>query len=121
MIETLLWLVGYQLAGELISKTFSLPLPGPVLGMLLLFITLCLRKSVPDTMKAHVPRFLSHLSLLFIPAGGAVLAYKDLLAGYGWQLLTVLALATVLTLLVPGAALKLLLSRRRAHHHEEQT
>lgn len=40
MIETLLWLVGYQLAGELISRSFSLPLPGPVLGMLLLFATL---------------------------------------------------------------------------------
>jgi holin-like protein len=77
MIETLLWLVGYQLAGELISRTFSLPLPGPVLGMLLLFATLALRKSVPESMKLNVPRFLSHLSLLFIPAGAAVLAYRD--------------------------------------------
>jgi holin-like protein len=115
MIETLLWLVGYQLAGELISRT-SLPLPGPVLGMLLLFATLALRKSVPESMKLNVPRFLSHLSLLFIPAGAAVLAYRDLLAGFGWQLIVVLVLSTTLTLLLPGLLLKLLLAR---HRHQE--
>lgn len=113
MIETLLWLVGYQLAGELISRTFSLPLPGAVLGMLLLFVTLALRKSVPDSLKLNVPRFLSHLSLLFIPAGAAVLAYRDLLAGFGWQLIVVLAASTILTLLLPGLLLKLLLTRHQ--------
>jgi len=117
MIETLLWLVGYQLAGELISRTFSLPLPGPVLGMLLLFLTLVARKSIPDSLRLNVPRFLSHLSLLFIPAGAAVLAYRDVLAGFGWQLLVVLSASTVLTLLLPGVLLKLLLARR---HHKEQ-
>ena len=114
MIETLLWLVGYQLAGELISRAFSLPLPGPVLGMLLLFLTLVARHTVPDTLKTNVPRFLSHLSLLFIPAGGAVLAHLDLLRGFGWSLALVLVGATVLTLLVPGVLLKLLL-RKRLH------
>ncbi len=85
--------------------------------MLLLFCTLAARKSVPESMKQNVPRFLSHLSLLFIPAGAAVLAYRDLLAGFGWQLLVVLAASTILTLLLPGLLLKLLLAR---HRHKEE-
>ena len=41
MVETFLILIGLQLLGEWLSLWLALPIPGPVLGMLLLFIGLC--------------------------------------------------------------------------------
>lgn len=113
MIETLLWLLGYQLAGELICRSLALPLPGAVLGMLLLFLTLCVRKSIPESLNTHVPQLLGHFSLLFIPACAGVIVYWPLLAAHGWALLAILVGATLLTLLVPAVLLKVLLARRR--------
>ncbi|MGR2662772.1 CidA/LrgA family protein [Chromobacterium haemolyticum] len=112
MMETALWLLGYQLAGEVLARGLGVPVPGPVMGMLLLFATLCARRGVPTTLQTHVLRFLAHMSLLFIPAGGAVLAYQTLLADYGARLAAVLALSTLTTLLVPGLALHWMLGRR---------
>ncbi|KMN36334.1 murein hydrolase transporter LrgA [Chromobacterium sp. LK1] len=113
MIETALCLLGFQLAGEVLARGLGLPLPGPVLGMLLLFVALSVRRGVPVTLQIQVPRFLAHMSLLFIPAGGAVLAYQGLLAEHGARLAAVLALSTLTTLLVPGLALHWMLARRR--------
>ena len=113
VIETALCLLGFQLAGEVLARGLGLPLPGPVLGMLLLFVALSVRRGVPATLQTQVPRFLAHMSLLFIPAGGAVLAYQGLLAEHGARLAAVLALSTLTTLLVPGLALHWMLARRR--------
>ncbi|SME98307.1 CidA/LrgA family protein [Pseudogulbenkiania subflava] len=113
MIETLIWLIGYQLAGELICRSLALPLPGAVLGMLLLFLTLCVKKGIPTSLNTHVPQLLGHFSLLFIPACAGVIVYWSLLTAHGWSLLATLAGATLITLLVPALLLKLLLARRR--------
>ncbi|MBI3145409.1 MAG: CidA/LrgA family protein [Pseudogulbenkiania sp.] len=112
MIETLIWLLGYQLAGELICRSLALPLPGAVLGMLLLFLTLCAKKGIPASLNTHVPQLLGHFSLLFIPACAGVIVYWPLLTAHCWALLATLAGATLITLLVPAVLLKVLLARR---------
>lgn len=114
MLESLIWLLGFQLAGELLVRGLGWPLPGPVLGMLLLFLTLCLRRSEPPALGQWVPRALQHLSLLFIPAGAALLLYQDRLVEVWARLSLVLLLSTVLTLLLPALLLAWLLRRRRA-------
>ena len=47
MLGTLTLLLSCQLAGELTARLLHLPVPGPVLGMILLFIGLLVRGSVP--------------------------------------------------------------------------
>ncbi len=39
MIHVFSLLLLYQLIGELIVRAFALPIPGPVIGMALLFLT----------------------------------------------------------------------------------
>ena len=69
-LRGLAWLLVLQLVGEVLARAFSLPLPGPVIGMLLLMPALGwrpLREPVTE-----VARFLlAHLSLLFVPVGVA--------------------------------------------------
>ncbi|TDR81454.1 CidA/LrgA family protein [Paludibacterium purpuratum] len=113
MLNALIWLLGYQIAGEAICRALSLPVPGPVLGMLLLFLTLCVRRTVPDALRATVPGLLRHLSLLFIPAGVGVVLWRSLLAPFAWQLLLIVFMATCLTWLAAAGLLHWL--RRPTH------
>ncbi|MDQ2148351.1 CidA/LrgA family protein [Alcaligenaceae bacterium C4P045] len=87
------WLLALQAAGEVISRALHLPLPGPVIGMMLLLIAL--RWSVVRSPVAECAQFLlSHLSLLFIPVGVGVMTHLNLLSAYGGRIMLVIALST---------------------------
>ena len=119
MVETFLVLIGLQLLGEWLARWLHIPVPGPVLGMLLLFVGLCLRRGVPTALQHGVPAFLQHLSLLFVPAGAGVLLYAHLLNGQAvWQLALALAVGTTVTLLVSALLLAGLMRWRGEHGHD---
>ncbi|MDN0084475.1 CidA/LrgA family protein [Crenobacter sp. SG2305] len=118
MLETLLWLFGYQLIGEAFVRGLALPVPGPVLGMLLLFLTLCAKRRVPPGLGDGVSSLLKHMSLFFVPAGVGILAYWSLLEPYLLSLSVVLIASTLITLVGAAALLSWLLRR---HTHREGT
>ncbi len=80
LIKGLLALLGCQLLGEVVVLLTDVPIPGPVIGMVLLFAYLQIR-STPD--EAAVVRtgqaLLTHLQLFFVPAGVGVVAYVAVL------------------------------------------
>lgn len=47
MLAHLTLLLSCQLAGEVIARLFAIPVPGAVLGMMLLFLGLAIRGEVP--------------------------------------------------------------------------
>lgn len=65
----------YQLVGEISVLLLGIPVPGPVLGMIMLLITLMLRRKVDDSLDQSVTALLSHLSLLFVPAGVGLMVH----------------------------------------------
>lgn len=80
MIAGLTWLVGFQLLGELTVRVADLPVPGPVVGMLLLFCFLRLRRYDDEGSIVRAgSALLRHLQLFFVPAGVGVVAYLGLL------------------------------------------
>ena len=107
-LRGLAWLLVLQLIGEVLARAFSLPLPGPVIGMLLLMPALGwrpLREPVTE-----VARFLlAHLSLLFVPVGVGVITHLDVLGHYGLRLALVIALSTWAGLIVSALVLRALL------------
>jgi holin-like protein len=100
MLAALATLLVCQLAGEVIVRAFALPLPGPVVGMALLFFALLLRAPIAKEMDATADTLLKHLSLLFVPAGVGVVQHLSLLGHEGLRLILVVVLATVITLAV---------------------
>lgn len=72
-------LLACQLCGEVIARALALPLPGPVLGLALLATLFVLRPALFDQVSETTRIILSHLSLLFVPAGVGVVASLDLL------------------------------------------
>jgi holin-like protein len=68
-------LLVYQLIGEVLSRLLQIPVPGPVLGMLLLFLSLFFFKKTKSMVDESSSAILSHLSLLFIPAGVGLMTH----------------------------------------------
>ena len=100
MLAALATLLVCQLAGEVIVRALSLPLPGPVVGMALLFFALLARAPIAKEMDATADTLLKHLSLLFVPAGVGVVQNLSTLGHEGLGLILVVLLATVITLAV---------------------
>ena len=103
-LRGLAWLLVFQSIGEVLSRGFSLPLPGPVLGLMLLVPAL--RFALVREPVAECADFLlSHLSLLFIPVGVGVMTHLTLLSQYGGRMLVVIALSTWIGLAVTALVL----------------
>ncbi len=107
MIVSLTVILLCQLIGEVIARGFGWPVPGPVLGMLILLAFLSLRsrigKTVPEfgrALEATGKGLLAHLSLLFIPASVGVVQRLDVLAAHGAGLVVALVVSTFITLVV---------------------
>ncbi|MEX0374803.1 CidA/LrgA family protein [Spiribacter pallidus] len=104
-----------QLAGEVVVRLTGLPVPGPVLGMLTLFIVLVIRGRAPAGLEGLANALLGHLGLLFVPAGVGVVAYLGLIADRWLALITTLIASTLVAILVTALTLRLLLKRRGEH------
>lgn len=89
-----------QLAGEAAMRWLGLPVPGPVIGMVLLAILLLTRAPLPRELIPTANGLLQHLSLLFVPAGVGVIQHLDLIANQGARLAIVLVLSVIVTLAV---------------------
>lgn len=95
MLHALVLLLLCQLAGEAGSKALGVPLPGPVLGMVLLVLALATIPRLGDVMRPVTQGILGHMSLLFVPAGVGVVGHFAALGGQGLGLVLALVLSTV--------------------------
>ncbi len=112
MLAALTLLLACQTVGEIVVQLLGLPVPGPVIGMLLLFVMLLARGEAPEWLRTTSQALLSHLSLLFVPAGvGVMLHFKRL--GNEWLPISVgLVASTVVTIGVTALVMQALVRRR---------
>lgn len=103
----------YWLVGEWLVALLNIAIPGAIAGMLLLLSISLLRKRIapPITHASH--GLLSHLSLLYVPAGVGLMTHTTLLAKHGFAMLATLVLSTLVTLAITALSLKLLLARNK--------
>jgi len=89
----------FQLIGEFGARLLDIPVPGPVIGMLLLFLALAVRRSVPPSLDTASSTSLSHLSLLFVPAGVGMMIHLERITGEWLPIAVALLGSTVITML----------------------
>jgi len=92
-------LLFYQLIGEISVRWLGLPVPGPVLGMIMLFITLLIKGNISQSLEGASTTLLSHLSLLFIPAGVGMMVHVERIANEWLSISIALLLSTAITLI----------------------
>jgi len=109
MLRAFAILLVCQLAGEGITRGLALPLPGPVLGLVILVLLLFAVErrhlvssaTVDDTALGIVANgLLGVLGILFVPAGVGVIQNLALLREYGAALAAALVVSSLLTLIV---------------------
>jgi holin-like protein len=128
MIVSLALILLAQLAGEALARGAGVPVPGPVIGMGLMFAFLLARDAGPlprllpkpltdGTLEGTARVLLANLSLLFVPAGVGVVGRLDLLRAQGFKLGLVLFVSTAASLLATVLvfrAVAALVERRRS-------
>lgn len=114
MLGSLTLILLCQLLGEIVVKLTKLPVPGPVLGMVLLFGGLVfIPKRLPDDIETTGGALLRYLALLFVPAGVGVVTHLDLLLRSWAPIAAAVTLGTFITIAVTALAMRAL-NRRRA-------
>ena len=89
-------------AGEFLHRIVGIPLPGNIIGMVLLLALLCLKIIKPEQISGVSSFFLNHLALFFLPPSIAIMAVGDEVLSK-WHLLLVLCIVfTLATLAVSG-------------------
>ena len=102
MLEALATLLAFQLLGEALAHLTHLPVPGPVLGMVALFLAWPHLGRLHERLGATADALLGHFGLLFVPAGVGVMLHAGLIAAWWAPLLLGVVLSSAVTML--GAA-----------------
>ena len=108
MIQGFLILLGCQLLGELIVTLLDVPIPGAVVGMVVLLVGLMVIGKVPEGLRVSSEGLLKVLPLLLVPAGVGLMTHFGVLSEYWAQLLISLFVSTLVTMLVVAGLLKLM-------------
>jgi putative effector of murein hydrolase LrgA (UPF0299 family) len=114
VIIGLLWLLGSLLVGEILVRIFDAPVPGSIVGMVLLFVALRWRRASDGSSVVRVGHYLlDHLQLFFVPAGVGIVVYLSTVRAYALPIAAGLLVSWLLGL-VTVAVVVTALSWRRA-------
>ncbi len=111
MLAGLTWLLVFQCLGEALVYVTGLPVPGPVVGMLLLFAGLRVRGAIPAALDTAATGLLQHLSLLFVPAGVGVMLHFGRVADEWPAIVTAIVVSTVLAIAATAVVMRALVRR----------
>lgn len=101
-----------QFVGELVARGLDVPVPGPVIGMVILLAALLVFGKVPDNLRLAGEGLLRYLTLLFVPAGVGLIGHFGLIGADLWPIVVTLVVSTAVTLAVTGRVLEQLNRRR---------
>lgn len=89
----------FSIAGSLIAQLLHLPLPGSLIGMLLLFSGLCLNVIRPTWIQKGSEILLRFMPVFFVPITVGVITFPSLLSINGFTYVLILFMTTVVMLL----------------------
>jgi holin-like protein len=113
MVRAMAILLVCQLAGTGLQQAAGLPIPGPVIGMVLLLGLLVWRGGASPSLHGTAQGLLRYLGLLFVPAGvGFVTELPELRANAG-AITIAIVVSTILGLAVTGVLMQFLLKGER--------
>jgi holin-like protein len=102
-------------AGHLFVGALRLPLPGNLVGMLMLFALLTCGVIRLEWVEAGASMLVRHLAFFFIPIAVGLMAFGDLFVNYGVEIVVTLMLSAAIGIYVAGLTSQVLTRRRRGH------
>lgn len=108
IIKQLFWIFLFSLLGTIVSELISsfIAIPGSVLGMILMFITLHTKILKVEQVDNVATWITANMAILFVPSGVGIMANFDVLADRWWQLLIIMLVTTIITMIFVGRSVQ---------------
>lgn len=107
-LQQLMIILGSYFLGEIIQDVFSFPIPGTVLGLIILFLGLYSGAVKVEMIEDICEVLISHMSFLFIPAGVGLITSFNLLSGNVISFFLIILISTVIVWVVTAYVVKIL-------------
>ncbi|WP_261314438.1 CidA/LrgA family protein [Burkholderia latens] len=95
-------LLASQFVGELLAQLTGAPIPGPLVGMLLLLGILIWKGGPSPDLERFGDDLLSWLAMLFVPAATGLMTAFDQLTTDWWRIAAAISISTLLGLATTG-------------------
>lgn len=119
LLRGLTWLIVFQLLGTGLNVMFLPLLPGPIIGMALLLVFLCLRGNVGEPIDLAATGLLRYLPLILVPPAVGVMMYGAEIAADAWAIVGSLVLSFVIALPFCGWLMQSLMHRQQRGADDE--
>jgi holin-like protein len=113
LLRGLSWLVLCQLLGTALNVLLIPILPGPIIGMLLLFGFLLLRGEVGEPLRQASGSLLKYLPLLLVPPAVGVMVYAEEIFADFWAIAGALLLSLLISIVFAGWLMQKLIDRQQ--------
>jgi holin-like protein len=104
-------IIGFYCLGELTHQYLHLPIPGSVIGMILLFLYLIFQADISDSLQRNSQLLIKILPLLLIPSSAGVITCISLLEKEGIAIAATLSISIVFSIILSAWILSLLSQR----------
>ena len=95
-------------------------MPGSVLGMVLLFVALCLKIVKADTVRPAARWLCDNMGLFFLPAGVGIVNALDILSS-NWEAILTACVVSTVAVIITVATIQEAFEKRRAAAQNQQT
>lgn len=110
MLKGFMWLMIFLIMGNLLQQALGLPIVGSVLGLLLLFMVLVVRRRTSNSMARVAGQLIHYFTLLILPSAAGLFFLGAVVTDHWLKLLVAVVLGTlissVITLLTMNAMVR---------------
>lgn len=112
LLRGLSWLVVFQLVGTVLNVLFFPVLPGPIIGLVLLFVYLILRGGVSEPLNEAASSLLRYLPLLLVPPAVGVIAHLADIQADLWAIIGAIVISLLVSMVFVGWLMQVLINRQ---------
>lgn len=112
IIGQLAIILAVYLSGLLLEHIFSLPLPGSIIGLLLMLLLLHLKIIKVENIKQVSDFFLNNMMFFFIPATVGIMASYQILEGFLFKIVILVMISVFITISVTALVVQFIANRK---------
>ncbi|MDU1889988.1 MAG: CidA/LrgA family protein [Dysgonomonas sp.] len=113
MVKGIFIILLFYFLGQGLSFLINGFVPGNILGMILLFLSLYFKALNPDNIKDVANAFTRNMAIFFIPAGAGLLGSYGLISKFWMSILIVCSVSTILVIAVVAIIQQQMEKRRK--------
>lgn len=107
-LRQLLIILALYMAGQVIQAILNIPIPGNIIGMLLLLIGLYTKMIKLEMVEKVASFFLKNLAFFFVPAGVALITTVDILKESWHKIFVIAIVSTFVVLFVTSKSIEII-------------